>query len=364
MTSPLIVFRADASLYIGTGHVMRCLTLAAALRERGATCEFVCRAHLGNLIDFVREQGYETHALPVADFAGDDGTAALAHADWLGSSQENDAAQTRAALKGRRADWLVVDHYALDHGWERVLRADCGRLMAIDDLADRVHDCNVLLDQNLGRTPADYAALAPADALILAGPAFALLRPAFAAMRPYSLQRRASPALRRIIVTMGGVDRDNATGVVLAALTACDVPAGCKVTVVIGPHAPWLAQVREQAAAMPFATEVLVNVRDMERLMAESDLAIGAAGSTSWERCALGLPTLLLVLAANQEAVASALERHGAAKVLHDPDQIGSMLPTEFARLQLASALGTMAAAAASVTDGLGVQRMLEVLEV
>jgi UDP-2,4-diacetamido-2,4,6-trideoxy-beta-L-altropyranose hydrolase len=362
MTSPLIVFRADASLDIGTGHVMRCLTLAAALREHGASCEFVCRAHAGNLIEFIREQGYVVHALPKAGTAAGS-TAPLAHAEWLGASWESDAEQTCAALSGRRAAWLVVDHYALDRRWEAALRAYCDRLMVIDDLADRVHDCDLLLDQNLGRKRDDYQRLVPEASMILAGPAYTLLRPEFAEWRPYSLQRRESPALRHVLVTMGGVDKDNATGKTLTALARCDLPADCDITVVMGPHAPWLAEVKRQAAAMPFKTEVLVNVRDMERLMANSDVAIGAAGSTSWERCALGLPTLLIVLAANQEVVARALQQFGAAKVLSEPDRIVPDLPVALARLKQSDSLKDMAAAAASIIDGRGVQRVLEILE-
>jgi UDP-2,4-diacetamido-2,4,6-trideoxy-beta-L-altropyranose hydrolase len=351
MTSPLIVFRADASLDIGTGHVMRCLTLAAALRERGATCEFVCRAHSGNLIDLVRGQGYKAHALPFI-CADDDGTPTLAHAHWLGASWESDAEQTRAALNGRHADWLVVDHYALDQGWERALRGDCNRLMAIDDIADRIHDCDVVLDQNLGRTPIDYAALVPAGCTILAGPRYALLRPEFSALRPYSLQRREMPGMRHLLITMGGVDRDNATGKVLEALRGCALPGDCRITVVMGPHAPWLGQVREQVATMPWTTEVLVNVRTMERLMAESDLAIGAAGSTSWERCALGLPTILMVLADNQRDIARALRDEGAVQMTQQSTL--AMDLERFFATDVETTLRMQSQAARSVTSGDG----------
>lgn len=362
MNSALIVFRTDASLDIGTGHVMRCLTLAAALSERGATCQFVCRAHQGNLIEFVRERGYQVHTLP----QGDDGTSrleTLAHAHWLGASWEHDAEQTVAALNGQKADWLVVDHYALDQRWEFAMRRRCNKLMAIDDLADRVHDCDLLLDQNLGRMHSDYAALVPARSTVLTGPRYALLRPEFAATRPYSLQRRAVPALRRLLITMGGVDRDNATGKVLEALRVSALPADYCITIVMGPHAPWLEQVKRQAAGMACKAEVLVNVKDMWRLMADSDLAIGAGGGTSWERCALGLPSILVVQAVNQEVVAASLEQIGAVRVLGGLAQIVSNLPRELARLQQPGQLSEMAAAAASITDGLGLERLTGVLE-
>jgi spore coat polysaccharide biosynthesis predicted glycosyltransferase SpsG len=144
-----------------------------------------------------------------------------------------------------------------------------------------------------------------------------LLRPEFAALRAYSLQRReAQPALRQLLISMGGVDQPNATGQVLQALKTCALPADCRIIVVMGLTAPWLQNVRELAAQMAWPTEVVVNVSDMAQRMADSDLAIGAAGSTSWERCCLGLPTLVVVLSENQRYIATALDRAGAAMAL------------------------------------------------
>lgn len=147
------VFRTDASYEIGTGHVMRCLTLARALRERGAECRFVCRAHPGYLLGRIREQGFEAFALPCASGEcaqpGQAAESALAHAEWLGTDWRTDAEFTRAALGETIADWLVVDHYALDARWKTALRPHCRKLLVIDDLADREHHCDLLLDQNL-----------------------------------------------------------------------------------------------------------------------------------------------------------------------------------------------------------------------
>lgn len=367
MNTPLVVFRADASLDIGTGHVMRCLTLAEALRARGATCRFVCRTHPGHLIDLVRQRGFKVALLPPA--TEDAPTAAPdnmppAHAHWLGADWGTDAEQTRAALGGERVDWLVVDHYALDARWERRLRGACSRLMVIDDLADRPHDCDLLLDQNLGRGAADYAALVPGGCAVLTGPHYALLRPEFAALRPDSLARRESPQLKRLLITMGGVDKDNATGRVLDALRQCPLPLDCQVTVVMGPHAPWLDHVREQAAELPWPAEVMTNVSDMAQLMVASDFAIGAAGSTSWERCCLGLPSILLVLADNQRGIARALERAGAAHMT-DIDSIHRDLERFFREVGASETILKAASlAAGTITDGHGadlvVTRLME----
>jgi UDP-2,4-diacetamido-2,4,6-trideoxy-beta-L-altropyranose hydrolase len=346
-----VVFRADASTDIGTGHVMRCLTLARALAERGTRCDFICRAHAGHLIDFVREQGFVVHVLPLvaSPNALADGTA---HAPWLGASQAQDAQACEPVLSALQPDWLVVDHYALDARWEQTLVHAYGHLMVIDDLADRPHVAAVLLDQTLGRDPADYQAHVPSDCTLLCGSPYALLRPEFAALRSVSLQRRSPPTLRQLLINMGGVDKDNATGRVLQALAGCALPTDCRVVVVMGPHAPHTARVQAQAPTLPWPTQVLGGVSHMAQLMADSDLAIGAAGATAWERCCLGLPSLMLVLADNQRGLAQALAKAGAAQVIE---------PADLPRMDW-SALLTMDRKAAALVDGEGVGRVVRTM--
>jgi len=337
-----ILFRADASLEIGTGHVMRCLTLAKALK--GAECTFACREHAGNLIDHIRDQGFEVLALPMGEPSG----------DWLGANWQEDAAQTAAAGP---CDWLVVDHYALDARWEEAMRPHAARIMAIDDLADRPHECDLLLDQNLGRKPEDYQPHLGPDCPLLLGPAYALLRPEFAAWREKSLARRGG-GLNTLLITMGGVDQHNVTGDILAALKGSALPEGAEIKVVMGPHAPWLTEVQAAAAAMPSPCEVLVGVSNMAELMAGSDLAIGAAGGTSWERCCLGLPTLTLVLADNQREGAEALEASGAVVLLGDARSNGWQAQLHTALEALSpETLTTLSQSARTITDGKGAER-------
>ena len=187
-----------------------------------------------------------------------DGSAGVAHSDWLGCDWLTDAEQTRAVLTEYQAEWLVVDHYALDQRWEHALQSHCRKLMVIADLADRTHQCDLLLDQNLGRQTADYRNLVPADCKPLLGPQYALLRPEFAALRSYSLQRRLQPVLKNILISMGGVDQPNATGRVLQALKHFRLPEDCRITVVMGAQAPRLIQVQALAHDMPWPTQVLV----------------------------------------------------------------------------------------------------------
>ncbi|EPL64269.1 spore coat polysaccharide biosynthesis protein, glycosyltransferase [Stutzerimonas stutzeri B1SMN1] len=363
-----VAIRVDASLQMGTGHVMRCLTLADALVARGAACAFICRAHPGNLLDLIRSKGHAAHALPVTSASVGASSLAITavgdelvpvHSHWLGATQADDAEACAPILAEFQPDWLIVDHYALDARWELLLRPYCRRLMVIDDLADRAHTCDLLLDQTFGRDAKDYHAWVPSDCQVLCGSQYALLRPEFAALRAYSLQRRARPQLRQLLITMGGVDKDNATGEVLTALRVCPLPADCQITVVMGTTAPWLSEVEQLARDMPWPTRVLVGVNDMARLMAESDLAIGAAGATSWERCCLGLPTAMFVLAENQKYAAWLLDREKAVRMF----QVDANLPNDLANFISAitdsdESLKRLGESASAIADGRGCQRV------
>jgi UDP-2,4-diacetamido-2,4,6-trideoxy-beta-L-altropyranose hydrolase len=361
--------RVDASNQMGSGHVMRCLTLAEALRADGAQCHFISRAHTGHLLELIRQRGFAVTALPVelppppANWqVASKRPKEPVHAPWLGCDWQTDAEQTRAVLAKLQPDWLVVDHYALDQRWETALRPHYQKLMVIDDLADRPHQCDLLLDQNLGRQPQDYANLVPAQCKVLTGPQYALLRPEFAALRAYSLQRRQQPVLKQVLITMGGVDQSNATGQVLQALKGCTLPQDCRISVVMGLQAPWLQQVRAQAQDMHWPTEVLVNISDMAQRMADSDLAIGAAGSTSWERCCLGLPTLMVVLADNQWPGAKALDAAQAACLIGEVGDIATQLPLAVRAVNQDDRLMQMSTFTCSITDGLGVYQVLQTL--
>jgi UDP-2,4-diacetamido-2,4,6-trideoxy-beta-L-altropyranose hydrolase len=357
-----IAFRTDASLQIGTGHVMRCLTLADTLYAAGAQCTFICRPHAGHLLDLIKHRGHAVAVLPAADnlFTTSDYPV---HAQWLGAEWGSDSEQTRQALGRAVVDWLVIDHYALEQRWEGSLRNHALRILVIDDLADRPHDCDLLLDQNLGRTEKDYKGLLSSRTQTLIGPKFALLRPEFAQWRDYSLSRRSSPQLKSLLITMGGVDPDNVTGKVLEALKVCDLPVDLDITVVMGPHAPWLADVKAKAALIPRQTQVLVSVNNMAELMAESDFCIGAAGGSAWERCVVGLPSMILILAANQHSTAMALQMNGAALLVSEMKLLTSQLSSIFSGGEKVDAmLKDLSQSAARQAIGDGASQVAEIL--
>lgn len=357
-----VAFRADASVQIGTGHVMRCLTLADELTRQGHECRFVCREHEGHLGELITSKGYGLTLLPscsdneldTKDSRSDN------YARWLGVPWQEDARQTLDALTPWQPDWLVVDHYALDAEWERALANVVGSIMVIDDLANRCHECALLLDQNLGRVESDYDGLLPEDCQRLTGPGYALLRPEFANLREQSLKRRQQPELKRILISLGGVDRTNVTGQVLDALSESALPVTTELDIIMGAAAPYLDEVRQQAARLPFKATVSVGVTDMAERMCLADLSIGAAGGTSWERGCLGLPAILVVLAENQVAGATALEASGAAVKIDDADQLGATLPSVLMALFEPGRLERMSDAAAGITDGDGLFRVLQ----
>lgn len=345
---------------------MRCLTLAEAFRSRGGRCYFVVRVRHGNLADVIRQRGFQVFELPDCD----DGAvpspdSELVHSSWLGCHWQTDAAQTCEMLASLRPNWVVVDHYALDARWERQISPFCERIFVIDDLADRHHTCDLLLDQTLGRTEDRYRGLVPDGCLIMLGPEHALLRQEFGALRQAGLLRRKTPALRHILITMGGVDQANAAGLVLRELKDCALPSDCRISVVMGHSAPWTEGVRAAALAMPWPTEVLTNVADMAALMVESDLAIGAAGGTAWERCCLGLPTLMIVLAENQTAIAESLAQAGAAVRLEDlgSPTFGLALREWMRTLDACpERLSALSNAAAGITRGIGTQLVVDAM--
>lgn len=359
----LVVFRADASVQIGTGHVMRCLTLAEQLRQQGHQCQFICRDHPGHLGELIEGKGFELHLL-----AGTDSALANAvdidnsYTQWLGVTWQQDARQALEVLSSLAADWLVVDHYALDARWEKGVAAAVGQIMVIDDLADRNHDCALLLDQNLGSEAAVYDHKVPDDCIRLIGPQYTLLRPEFARLRESSLERRRHPQLKRILISLGGVDRNNVTGEVLQALSETSLPSDTELDIIMGAAAPYLDEIRKQALNSRFRATVSVSVSDMAERMCQADLSIGAAGSTSWERCCLGLPAILVVLADNQRSAAQALHEQGVAIVTDSGAGVRDALNQLLAGGGLEERLVAMAHAGAELIDGMGCHRVVEAL--
>lgn len=307
MAAPLISFRTDASLDIGSGHVVRCLTLADALRDAGARCRFVCRAQPGDWIERIAARGHAVQALPAAtdDFAPADREPA--HAAWLGARWPDDAAQTLTALAGETSDWLVVDHYALDARWEAALRPAARRCLVIDDLADRPHDADLLLDQSVhADAERRYRRLVTGRCDLRLGPAHALLRPVF----DTPPARPRDGRVQRVLAYFGGNDQHHLAGQALQALARFPQ---LQADLVLGADHP-----QRQALLAERVPNVQVHEfhPDLPAAMAAADLALGCCGMAAWERCAMGLPSLVCVNADNQRGDTAALQALGALRSL------------------------------------------------
>jgi len=358
-----IVFRVDASIEMGTGHVMRCLTLADVLKKQGLTVQFICRELTGNLIAFIQNKGYQVFPLKSYEQATNQNSS-LAHANWLGCSQEQDISECEAILQSNQPDWLIVDHYALDIIWEKSLKPYYKKLMVIDDLADRLHDCELLLDQTYGRKDKDYLPWVTESCQLLLGSNYALLRPEFAEWREYSLQRRINPVFKNLLITMGGVDQNNVTASVLTALKQCDLPNDLTITVVMGMTAPHSEAVRKIAQTMPNKTDVVIGVNNMAEIMANADLAIGAAGMTTWERCCLGLPSIVIQLAENQKNIVQTLVREGVGEYVCHLDLSESKNVLKEKISLIISMVEKYIQRGQYLTNGEGIKKTVEILNV
>lgn len=352
-----VAFRVDASNDIGTGHLMRCLTLATGMKKCGAQVRFVSRHMPQHLGDILNDQGHEfvlLNGIPSAETTDDS-----SYAHWLGVSQAQDAQDTRHALSDHTWDWLVVDHYALDARWEIVLRNAVKKILVIDDIADRQHNCDVLLDQNFyADMDTRYSDKVPARCRLLLGPHYALLREEFRQLREQITVRTG--LVKRIHVFFGGVDADNYTTCAIEALSNIS-SNGLHIDVVIGAQHPHRGQIELACADHAFACHVQTD--QMAELMASADLAVGAGGSASWERCCLGLPALVFSTATNQRRL---LEEAALQGLLYSPLSPSGIAPAiEFhlkALLDNPRLLQSMSRRGLEAVDGLGVQRVLRAI--
>lgn len=330
------LFRCDASPEIGGGHVMRCLTLAGELQRRGCAVTFAVAPPTRRTVRMLDQAGVE-----------------LVEVD-----RPVDATELKARLD-RSFDLAVVDHYELDATYETALRESAGTILVIDDLADRPHDCDVLLDQTYGRDAADYAAKVPSGCRVLAGAQYALLRQEFATLRPRSLERRrrGGPA-RRLFVSLGMTDVGGMTQTALSAALAAG--PDLLIDVMLGSVTPGLTSVHALAAGHD-RVAIHVDPPNPAELMLMADLAIGAAGSTTWERCCLGLPSLTMVLAPNQREICRNLSDEGAILVIDDNTQDG--IVRQLVRLKDdVACLRGLSERSSRIADGRGAELVVDAL--
>ncbi len=334
-----VLIRADASQTIGSGHVARCLTLAHCLRKQGASVTFASLTLPGHRLVNLAAQGLGTYAMKPG--ASRDDIEALL--PWQADID---------ALKGAgQFDWVIVDHYGLDARWETAARAIAPRVMAIDDLANREHSADLLLDQNLTASEAAYAGLLAPGCTTFFGPRHALLAPAFEALR-VSIR----PRVQRVLVNFGGFDVNGNT---LKAMVALDGVPGLEVDFIAGHANPDWAHLQAYVATRSNWT-LHSFVEDFPALMATADLFVGAGGGTTWERAAMGMPTICLAVAHNQQANAERMAVAGAHVYLGEAAEVSSqaLRQSVVALLDDAERRQGLANQSRQLVDGLGALRV------
>jgi UDP-2,4-diacetamido-2,4,6-trideoxy-beta-L-altropyranose hydrolase len=357
-----VVFRVDSSDIIGTGHVMRCLTLARALRDVGALCSFICRALEGNLNYLVVSEGFSLNELAQS------GASAKAtyrnepyHSSWREVGWEVDAAETLSVLSALKPQWLVVDHYGLWYDWQVAVGSGC-KIMVIDDLADRKHHCDLLLDQNLGSDALGYESLIPSVCTTLFGPSYALLRPEFKEYREASLARRVDHGIDNILINFGGGDPDNHIARVLRALLSIDISSNVTISIIFGGLSAINEEHKQLISQFSNTIASYGMVNNMAKMLSESDLVIGAAGSSAWERCCLGVPSIIFPLALNQSGIAEQLSKCGAAIALTNQDLSNGNLGLLVNHMLQSQDVAKMSKVAANVCDGNGLAKIIGII--
>lgn len=290
-----IVIRADASSQVGIGHVMRCLTLASELKSNGCDISFVCKQLNGDMNNYIYKKGFKVHVIKSND--------------W-----QEDADYTREILATMTSvDWLVVDHYQLDQRWESRFKDIVGSTFVIDDLANRAHNCDLLLDQNYYcNMNTRYESLLPKQCITLLGPAHVLFRKEFREL--LSETRFRDGSISKILIFLGGGDSEDITSKAIHAVRELDNKQ-LLVDVVVGSSNPLKEKIKQDCELLSNFS-FYCQIENMAELISQADLCIGAGGTTTWERGVLGLPTLTVVCADNQYNTTIDLADLGAIKYL------------------------------------------------
>jgi UDP-2,4-diacetamido-2,4,6-trideoxy-beta-L-altropyranose hydrolase len=341
-----VVIRVDSSSRLGTGHVMRCLTLADALRRRSVQTTFLSRPLPGNLLSVIEQRGFACHPITSTP------------SDAERPNSDADANETRAflAARSRKPQWLVVDHYALDASWERVIRRDVEHVMVIDDLADRAHDCDLLLDQNLLENSGErYRGKVPERATMLLGPRYAVLRPEYG--EAHRRARIRSGPIKNVLIFFGGGDT---TAITLDAIDAFTGLGRDDMTLDV--VAPIGGEDRIRARTTGTRTiRVHGRLESLAALLEQADLVIGAGGTTSWERLCVGVPSLVITIAENQRAIAAELHRRELIRWLGDAGQLQpGALNTALEELTTHDLSPEWSERCLAVIDGNGVERVCD----
>lgn len=305
-----VIFRVDGSVKIGSGHIMRCLSLAEYLHNYGAECSFITRYIDTDFNETIHAYGFSTTTLSDHSLISGCDVFGCSDETLLSLSWREDVEKTVAAINstGIKPDWLIVDHYSLDINWESALRTFVNNIMVVDDLANRVHDCDILLDQNYyANMNSRYDGLVPSYCKKFLGPQYLLLRNEF--KNAYLKRQKVNVSIERIFMFFGTCDASHVTLKALRALSYLD-DRGITVDVIIGKGNIDKKEIERLIKSLPHVS-YHYNVMNIAELMARSDLVVIAAGGCIWEACYLNLPVIAIITAQNQFEAVSTLGEEG-----------------------------------------------------
>lgn len=361
-----ILFRADASIQQGTGHIMRCLVIADELKKRGHDCIFLTQPFLPNFVAQIEDRQHRLvfltkNKMDLTHFPKND-----EYLMWLGRTIVQDAMETLDVIRSVCPDIVISDHYAIDATWMNIINSDATKTVIIDDLANREHCCDILIDQNFGRTPEQYEALVSRNTKILAGAEYIFIKDDFKNSRVLAQRNRLNRLPKRLNICMGGTDKDNSTYSVLKTVAQLDCFKSWSIDIVLRSASPHVHTLREYVRNQKRDIKLHLDVKDMASLFSNADLAIGAGGVTLWERCCMGLPTVLLTIADNQIPAAQAMTRTGA--VVYAADIRKQNWEYELSKKldALAQDVGViheMSRNAFDVCDGTGLSKVCDIIE-
>lgn len=350
-----VIIRVDASVEIGLGHVMRCLTLAGGLVKQGFNVEFICRATNGHAANYIVQKGYKIFLLDE-----------IKESLWNFTSMNwiDDAIETKNYINSLEGtiDLLIVDHYSIDERWENFIRPYVNTILVIDDLANRQHCCDILLDQNYYfDRQTRYESLVPENCLRLLGPKYALLRDEF--MDLVSLVN-PKKQLQHILLFMGGSDPTNETEKVIKYILPIISKRKIIVDVVVGSINIHKNKIKKICSEQKYLN-YYCQIDNIAELMMKADFCIGAGGATTWERCALGLPTATVVIAENQRKITEDVAKYGACYYLGDlesftQENVQKVLLNSMSNIDK---LNTMSKRCRKLVDGKGTSRVIKEIQ-
>jgi UDP-2,4-diacetamido-2,4,6-trideoxy-beta-L-altropyranose hydrolase len=350
-----VIFRVDASRFMGIGHLMRCLSLADTFRTINADCLFISRDFEETQTKRITKSGHKLAVLPCSK-EQEGLTNETPYKQWLGVPWQQDAEESASHIP-EIADFLIVDHYGIDASWHKTMNQFSENMIVIDDLANREYFCDFLVDQTWGRKEEEYKDKVPVSCKLLLGSDYSLLRKEFSEFRDFTLKnRKAYKGIQNILVSMGGMDQKNMSIEILDTLNQINWVYEPVINVVIPGSSKYTEKIYHYAEHSQLAINILTDAMNMHELMSDADLAIGTAGTTSWERCSLGLPALVFIDADNQKTIGKRLETAGAIKLWNSREEL---------KIQISEILGnqelwfSMMRSAAQICDGTGCSRLI-----